>query len=71
MRFEEGLTIAELKDIIKDLPETNEYGEPCTVWIRSNNGLSNLVREVSPLNKRYNDDRTEWWSDLFLISNIE
>lgn len=47
-----GLTIKELKELIKDLPEENEYGEPFEVWIETGRGLSSPVKSVWPLNKR-------------------
>lgn len=56
-RFKYGLTVKELKDIIKEWPEKNEYtGEDCEVWIGTNGGLSNIVTEVCPLNMRINNN---------------
>lgn len=49
-RFENGLTVRELKEIVKDWPEEDVLGNPCEVWIGDGQGLSNQVREVSPLN---------------------
>ena len=48
-----GLTVYELKKIIKDWPEYNEEtGEECEVWFETGDGLSSPVTEVWPLNKR-------------------
>lgn len=63
-RFENGLTVRELKEIIKDWPEENEYGEPCEVWLGDGGGFSNQAREVSALNLRSNGNRE--WADLLL-----
>ena len=52
-----GLTIADLKAIVRDMPEADERGEPFTVWFeipRGNHrcyGISRMVTEVNPLNK--------------------
>lgn len=57
LHFPQGLTIADLKVIVKDLPETDERGEPFEVWFeipKGNHrcyGISRIVKEVSPLNK--------------------
>lgn len=53
--FPDGLTVKELKALIKDWPETNADGEPTEVWIGDGRNLSNLVRDVTPLNLRTND----------------
>ena len=53
--FENGLTVRELKELIKDWPEVNYCGEECEVWIADRSGLSNAVKEVSPLNLRENE----------------
>lgn len=50
-----GITIRELKNWIKDIPETNEEtGEEYEVWINGTNcehGLSNSCKSISKLNK--------------------
>ena len=50
----DGLTVARLKEIIKDWPEFDSNGESCEVWMELGKGLSSQVREVWPLNKRDN-----------------
>lgn len=48
-----GITIKQLKDFIKDLPDKDENGEDFEVWIGGNNchfGLSNPCTEISKLN---------------------
>lgn len=51
----EGITIKELKNWIKDLPEINEEtGEEYEVWINGTNceyGLSNSCKSIVQLNK--------------------
>jgi hypothetical protein len=46
-----GITIAELKAVVKDLPETDEYGDPYEVWIGNEQGTSNVAKSIWPLNK--------------------
>ena len=46
-----GLTIKELKEIIKNMPDNDNNGEPYEVWIHTSKGLSSPVKEISPLNK--------------------
>lgn len=48
----DALTIRQLKEILSVLPDTNEYGEDCEVWIRDKNSFtSNCVTSVWSLNK--------------------
>ncbi len=51
-RAKDGLTLAELKAIIKDLPDVRENGEPFEVWIETSPWISSQVRLVSSLNLR-------------------
>ena len=44
------LTIKQLKDIVKDLVEVNEYGEPYEVWITDVDGHTSPVYEVDRFN---------------------
>lgn len=66
--YSNGLTVKELKDIVKDWPECNEYGDPCEVWIGdSTTGFSNQVKEVIPLNKReFDEEPDKFYADLLL-----
>lgn len=48
--FPKGLTVRELKEMIKDWPEEDEFGNESEVWIETSDGLSNLVTSVWPLN---------------------
>lgn len=50
--FEKGMTIRELKTIVKDLPEIGADGEPLEVWIETGRGLSSIVTSISALNRR-------------------
>lgn len=45
-----GITIKELKDYVKDLPEKNENGDDFTVWMATGEGLSSQVKEIWQLN---------------------
>jgi len=47
-----GITVRELKEFIKDWPETDpETGEDYEVWIDTGNGTSNVAEELWRLNK--------------------
>jgi len=48
-----GITIKELKELVKDLPEVDEYGEDYEVWVENtnDNGLSNAAKTIMQLNK--------------------
>lgn len=48
--FQRGLTVRELKAIIKDWPEEDEFGNESEVWIETEEGVSNIVKSVWPLN---------------------
>jgi chaperonin cofactor prefoldin len=48
----DALTIRQLKEILSVLPDTNEYGEDCEVWMSVGNNLSNVVKSVWSLNLR-------------------
>ena len=67
-QFTEGLTVRDLKRIIKDWPEEDENGELTEVWVGNLDGFSNVVIELSSLNKRTGDNGEEW-SDLLLESD--
>jgi len=60
--FRNGLTVRELKELIKDWPEEDVYGNPCEVWMATGKGLSCMVVEVTPLNYRKIDGFV--WSDI-------
>jgi hypothetical protein len=54
--FPTGLTVKELKTIIKDWPEVNRDGQPTGVWIETGEMLSSQVVIIVPLNKRIIED---------------
>jgi len=56
--FVNGMTVRELKDLVKDWPENNAYtGEETEVWIGSGDeGTSNQVKYAWPLNHRMDDE---------------
>lgn len=65
--FPNGLTVAELKALIADWPETDANGEPCFVWIGSGaTCASNAVTTVWPLNHRYSEDGKTEWAEILL-----
>ena len=66
VRFENGMTVADLKRLIADWPETDEYGEPCEVWLGDGGCLSNQAKELSSLNMRQSEDGTKQWADILL-----
>ena len=66
LQQEGALTVRQLKDIIKNWPETDEYGEPAEVWLGNSEGVSNPAIEIWPLNYRKNDEQE--WADLYLVS---
>lgn len=49
----EGITIRQLKELVKDLKETDENGEDYGLWISNtnNSGQSNPARSIFSLNK--------------------
>ena len=48
-----GITIKELKELVKDLPEVNKYGEHYELWIENtdNEFLSNSAKTIMKLNE--------------------
>jgi hypothetical protein len=44
------LTIKELKEFIRDLPEVDEDAEDYEVWIGNGDGLSNCATTIHKLN---------------------
>lgn len=64
LQFPNGMTVAELKEIIKDWPEKDGQGDPCEVWVCDAIGLSNQVVSVSALN--YRKEAGLVWSDILL-----
>jgi hypothetical protein len=65
-KFPNGLTVKELKELMKDWPEEDEFGEPCEVWLETSDGHSNIVKHVIPLNRRVFDDNVTFSADLLL-----
>lgn len=67
--FPKGMTVKELKDLIKDWPETNDLGEATEVWIGDDDTCS-PVYSVCPLNTTL-DDNGKVSYDLNLSSDKE
>lgn len=53
LKNKHGITIKELKELIKDLPEEDDYGSQYEVWIEhtSKKCLSNTCKSIMKLNK--------------------
>lgn len=64
--FETGMTVIDLKRILADWPETNEYGEPSEVWLTNGSGVSNQAKAIIPLGIRYHGNEVS--ADLMLSS---
>lgn len=50
VEFKNGMTVKELKELIKDWPETREDGELTEVWVGDYRGMSNIAIELCRLN---------------------
>lgn len=62
-----GITVHDLKRLIKKWPETNDMGEPCKVWIETGRGLSSQAMRGCALDvRKYNG---EYSADLLLESD--
>ena len=48
-----GITIKELKELVKNLPEKDEYGEDFELWVTNTDDgmLSNVATKITRLNK--------------------
>lgn len=66
LEYENGMSVADLKALIRDWPETDQNGEPCEVWLETSPNLSNMVCQVAPLNYRTSDDGQRVWADILL-----
>lgn len=63
--FKNGLTVRELKEIVKEWPDLNPAtGEECEVWIGDKEGTSSQCHSVWPLNIRDHDG--EFSADFLL-----
>lgn len=67
-KFPQGMTVKELKALVKDWPEEDENGEPTDVFIETGRGLSSAVTEVWMMNARVSEDEKNKWSDMLLVS---
>ena len=47
-QFTNGMTVANLKKLLADWPETDEDGNSCEVWLCGANGLSNQAKRAIP-----------------------
>lgn len=48
-----GITIKELKELVKDLPEQDENGEDFELWVMNTDGssMSNVATSIKQLNR--------------------
>lgn len=67
--YSNGMTVRDLKELIKDWPEENNYGELTEVWLGDGNMHSNQVVRHSPLNVGLKDDGFAY-ADLLLDINV-
>jgi len=65
--YKHGMTVKELKELVKDWPEYDFNGEPTTVWIETGLMLSSPVIKSSLLN--YREQGGKEVADLLLESN--
>ena len=49
---ESGITIKQLKDFIKNLPEKNEHNEDYEIWLETGKNLSSPSKSICFLNSR-------------------
>lgn len=79
-----GITVAELKKVVAEWPETDDYGEPREVWLCTGVHLSSPVKHLQILNRRVHEDDTvssdllispgddhEWEHDTKLRADLE
>lgn len=64
--YKNGMTVKELKDLIKDWPEEDLMGDPTEVWVETGRNLSSPVTIAGMLNHRMDDKTGKEWSDLIL-----
>ena len=72
LEFKNGLTVKELKAIIKDWPEVNECtNEDCEVWIETGQNSSSIVKTVSTLNQYMGHDDNTYADIIFGVNKQE
>ncbi len=67
-RFQNGMTVKELKEAVLNWPETDENGDPCEVWIGDSDMCANAAKGITPLNHRKSDEGVVW-ADILLEIN--
>ncbi len=50
LKNKDGITMKQLKDYIKDMPDKNENGEDYEIFIETGQNLSSIVTEIWDLN---------------------
>lgn len=67
--YRNGMTVKELKELIRDWPEEDWQGDPTGVWIETGRNLSSPVTCAGMLNHRIDDETGKEWSDFILESD--
>lgn len=62
IELEHGITVREMKELIKDWPEKDYYGKDTTVWMETGDGLSSTVKYLFLLNRRKHKGHE--WADI-------
>ena len=68
--YKNGMTVKELKELVKDWPEEDRMGDPTEVWVETGENLSSPVTIAGTLNHRIDDKNAREWSDLILGSGL-
>jgi hypothetical protein len=63
-QFPNGMTVRELKEVVKSWPETDEFGDDREVWMEVDDEGSNQVKSIMPLNAQYGDNLTITSADI-------
>ncbi|MDD5370831.1 MAG: hypothetical protein PHQ40_17250 [Anaerolineaceae bacterium] len=67
--YPDGMTVAELKALLRDWPETDEHGNPCSVLVCDSDGISHPVSMAKPLTMRKSEDGSKVWADFMFGHN--
>lgn len=67
--FRNGMTVRELKEMVKDWPETNLWGEDCEVWVETGHASSSPVTRAGALNLREDDEDGSVSADIIFKSS--
>jgi len=65
LKNEIGITIKQLKELVKDLPEKDEHGEDYELFMETGVNENSLIKEIWPLNKTHYGQDLEFVSTAF------